>query len=178
MTMLPGLGFNNTFAILVRGRDAKERGLRTIEDLTRVAAEWRAGFGYEFLERPDGYPGLAKTYNLRFRQPPSVMDLNLSYRALAAGQVDVIAGDATAGLIKGLDLYHLEDNRRYFPPYDAAPVARAETLLRYPQVRRALESLRGGITADDMRAMNYAADVLRQDPALVARQFIERGGRR
>jgi osmoprotectant transport system permease protein len=172
-TLLPPLGFNNTFAILVRGRDAKERGLRTIEDLTGVAPEWRAGFGYEFLERPDGYPGLAKTYHLRFRQPPSVMDLSLSYRALASGQVDVIAGDATAGLIKGLDLYHLEDNRRYFPPYDAAPVARAETLLRYPQVRRALESLSGRITADDMRAMNYAADVLRQDPAIVARRFLD-----
>jgi osmoprotectant transport system permease protein len=172
-TLLPPLGFNNTFAILVRGKDAKERGLRTVEDLARVASQWRAGFGYEFLERPDGFPGLARTYGLAFREPPSVMDLNLSYRALASGQVDVIAGDATAGLIKGLDLYHLEDNRHYFPPYDAAPVARADTLLRYPAVRRALEKLAGRITADDMRAMNYAADVERQDPAAVARAFLE-----
>ena len=84
-----------------------------------MTPRWRAGFGYEFLERPDGYPGLAKTYGLRFPQPPQVMDLTLSYRALASGQVDLIAGDATAGLIKGLDLVQLEDNRRYFPPYDA-----------------------------------------------------------
>jgi osmoprotectant transport system permease protein len=130
---LPGLGYDNTFAILVRGADARQRGLRTIDDVARVAPEWRAGFGYEFLERPDGYPGLAKAYGLTFREPPQVMDLMLSYRALAARQVDLIAGDATAGLIEGLDLVQLEDNRRYFPPYDAVPVARATTLLKYPQ---------------------------------------------
>ena len=102
------------------------------------------------------------------------MDLSLSYRALASGQVDLIAGDATAGLIRGLDLFHLEDNRRYFPPYDAAPVARAETLLRSPEVRRALDKLAGRISADDMRAMNHAADVEREDPSAVARQFVDR----
>src|SRR4051794_1724072 len=135
-TLLPPLGFNNTFAILVRGADARAQHLRSIDDAVPATARWRAGFGYEFVERPDGYPGLAKTYGLLFRDPPRVMDLTLGYRALASGQVDVIAGDATAGLIKGLDLFRLEDDRHYFPPYDAAPVARAETLLRYPAVRR------------------------------------------
>jgi osmoprotectant transport system permease protein len=173
-TLLPPLGYDNTFAILVRSADARARGLRTIDDAARVAPEWRAGFGYEFLERPDGYSGLAKTYGLTFRSPPQVMDLTLSYRALASGQVDLIAGDATAGLITGLDLVQLEDNRRYFPPYDAVPVARADTLLRYPQVRRALEGLAGRITADDMREMNYAADALKQNPADIARRFVER----
>jgi osmoprotectant transport system permease protein len=172
-TLLPALGFNNTFAILVRGADARERALRTIDDVVPMAPQWRAGFGYEFLERPDGFPGLARVYGLRFAQPPTVMDLTLSYRALASRQVDLIAGDATAGLIKGLDLFHLEDNRHYFPPYDAAPVARAETLLRYPQVRRALEALGGRITADAMRAMNYAADVNKEDPAAIARRFLD-----
>jgi osmoprotectant transport system permease protein len=172
-TLLAPLGFNNTFAILVRGRDARELNLRTIEDAARVAPRWRAGFGYEFLERPDGYPGLAKAYGLRFLEPPSVMDLTLSYRALASGQVDLIAGDATAGLIKGLDLVQLEDNRHYFPPYDAAPVARAETLLRYPQVHRALETLAGRISAETMQTMNYAADALHEDPASIARRFLE-----
>jgi osmoprotectant transport system permease protein len=173
-TLLEPLGFNNTFAILVRGNDARELGLRTIEDAARETPRWRAGFGYEFLERPDGYAGLARAYGLKFRQTPSVMDLNLSYRALASGQVDLIAGDATAGLIKGLNLFHLEDNRHYFPPYDAAPVARADTLLRYPDVRRALEKLAGQITADDMRAMNFAAEVEREDPAVIARRFLGR----
>jgi osmoprotectant transport system permease protein len=172
-TLLPGLGYDNTFAILVRGADARQRGLRTIDDVARVAPEWRAGFGYEFLERPDGYPGLAKAYGLTFRGPPQVMDLTLSYRALAARQVDLIAGDATAGLIEGLDLVQLEDNRRYFPPYDAVPVARATTLLKYPQLRRALEGLAGRITATEMRRMNYAADARHENPADIARAFLD-----
>jgi len=171
-TLLPPLGFNNTFAILVRGADARSRGLRTIEDAARESPRWRAGFGYEFVERPDGYPGLSKMYGLRFPDAPHVMDLTLSYRALASGQVDLIAGDATAGLIKGLDLVQLEDNRHYFPPYDAAAVARAETLLRYPQILTALERLSGRVSAADMRAMNYAADVEHRDVAAIARQFL------
>jgi len=173
-TLLPALGFNNTFAILVRGDDARARGLKTIEDAAREAPRWRAGFGFEFLERPDGYPGLAAAYGLRFADPPHVMDLSLSYRALASGQVDLIAGDATAGLIRGLDLVQLEDTRHYFPPYDAAVVARAETLLRYPGVRLALEGLSGRISADDMRAMNYAADVEHKDVVQIAREFLQR----
>jgi osmoprotectant transport system permease protein len=173
-TLLPALGFNNTFAILVRGEDARARGLETIDDAAREAPAWRAGFGYEFMERPDGFRGLAQTYGLRFAAPPRVMDLTLTYRALAAKQVDVIAGDATAGLIKGLDLVQLEDNRHYFPPYDAAPVARSETLLRYPQVRVALERLGGRVSADDMRALNYQADVEHRDIAAIVREFLGR----
>ena len=173
-TLLPPLGFNNTFAILVRAADARSLGLRTIDDAARESPRWRAGFGYEFLERPDGYPGLVKAYGLRFPDPPRVMDLTLSYRALAAGQVDIIAGDATAGLIKGLDLTQLEDTRHYFPPYDAAAVARAETLLRHPEVRTALERLSGRLTASDMRAMNYAADVEHRDITAIVRDFLSR----
>jgi osmoprotectant transport system permease protein len=173
-TLFPALGFNNTFAILVRGKDARAGGLRTIDDAAREAPRWRAGFGYEFLERPDGFAGLAAAYRLRFAEPPRVMDLNLSYRALASGQVDLIAGDATAGLIRGLDLVQLEDTRRYFPPYDAAIVARADILLRYPAVRRALDRLSGRIPADEMRAMNYAADVERKDVVEIVREFLNR----
>ena len=173
-TLLPPLGFNNTFAILVRGEEARSRGLRTVDDAARESAHWRAGFGYEFVERPDGYPGLAKAYGMRFAEAPRVMDLTLSYRALAAGQVDMIAGDATAGLIKGLDLFQLEDNRHYFPPYDAAAVARASTLLRYPQLRTALEKLSGRVSAADMRAMNYAADVEHRDVPVIVREVLAR----
>ena len=158
----------------MRGDDARGRGLKTIDDLVRMAPQWRAGFGYEFLERPDGYPGLAAAYGLRFATPPHVMDLNLSYRALASGQVDVIAGDATAGLIRGLDLVQLEDTRHYFPPYDAAMVARPDVLLRYPAVRVALERLGGRISADDMRAMNYAADVEHKDVTQIVSAFLSR----
>ena len=173
-TLLPPLGFNNTFAILVRGRDAREKHLRTISDAARETPRWQAGFGYEFLERPDGYPGLSKTYGLQFATPPRVMDLTLSYRALASGQVDLIAGDATAGLIPALDLVQLEDDRHYFPPYDAAPVARAETMLRYPQVRVAIERLAGRVSPEDMRAMNHAADVDHRDVSAIVREFLGR----
>lgn len=173
-TLMPPLGFNNTFAILVRGADARALGLKTIDDVAAQAPQWRAGFGFEFVGRPDGFPGLAKTYGLRFPAAPRVMDLTLSYRALASGQVDVIAGDATAGLIKGLDLFQVDDNRHYFPPYDAAVVARAETLLRYPRVRAALDRLSGHLSAADMRAMNYAADVEHRDIPAIVGEFLAR----
>jgi glycine betaine/choline ABC-type transport system substrate-binding protein len=151
VTMLPPLGFDNTFAILVRGADARSRGLVRLSQLAAHAPAWRAAFGYEFLERPDGYPGLAAAYGLRFREPPRVMDLTLVYRALATGQVDVVAGDATAGLIDTLDLVVLEDDRRYFPPYDAVPLVHAATLLRVPPLRAALDRLSGRIDAAAMR---------------------------
>ena len=172
VTALAPLGFNNTFAILVRRRDADAQGLRAIGDLRRTTDRWRAGFGYEFLQRDDGYRGLAAAYGLRFRAEPRVMDLTLMYRALAGGQVDVIAGDATSGLIDALDLAALDDDRRYFPPYDAVPLVRSAVLLRYPEVGRALASLAGQVSERDMRAMNRAVDVDREDPPAVVRRFL------
>jgi glycine betaine/choline ABC-type transport system substrate-binding protein len=171
-TLLSPLGFDNTFAMLVRGTDARSNGLRTIDDAAREAPRWRAAFGYEFLDRPDGYAGLARTYGIRLAAPPTSMDLSLTYRALAAGQVDLIAGDATSGLIRALDLAVLEDTRGYFPPYDAVPVVRSEALLRHPAMRRAIEGLAGRITAAHMREMNYRVEALRQPPADVARAFL------
>ncbi len=132
LTVLEPLGFENTFAILVRGDDARRLGLKTIEDAAAHSPGWQAGFGYEFLQRADGFPGLARTYGLRFRAPPRAMDLSLIYRALADRQVDLIAGDATSGLIDAYDLVMLEDNRRYFPPYDAVAVARSDDPARAP----------------------------------------------
>jgi len=172
ITVLTPLGFDNTFAILVRGDDARRLNLRTIDDARAYASQWRAGFGYEFLQRADGYPGLSQQYGLRFAAPPRAMDLSLIYRALADRQVDLIAGDSTNGLISAYDLAVLADSRHYFPPYDAVPLARAATLLRHPDVRRAVESLGGRVTADDMRRMNRAVDADHQDPAAVARAFL------
>jgi osmoprotectant transport system permease protein len=174
VTMLPGLGFNNTFAILVRGNEARKHQLTRISDLSAVARRWRAGFGYEFLERPDGFAGLARAYGLTFREPPRVMDLNLIYRAVAAGEIDVTAGDATSGLIQALNLTMLADDREYFPPYDAVPVVHAATLLRYPELDSALRSLAGRISAADMQRMNHEVDGLRRDPREVARAFLQR----
>jgi osmoprotectant transport system permease protein len=174
LTMLPPLGFENTFAILVRGDEARRLGLRTIDDAAPHAPGWQAGFGYEFLQRADGYPGLANRYGLQFKAPPRAMDLSLIYRALAQRQVDLVAGDATSGLIAAYDLVMLDDNRRYFPPYDAVAVARSAALLRHPDVRAALERLAGGISVADMRLMNQAVDAGRRDPADVARDFLAR----
>lgn len=172
-TLLPALGFDNTFAILVRGEDARRRQLRSIEDVAGVASSMRAAFGYEFLDRPDGYAGLARTYGLTFAAPPTSMDLSLTYRALASRQVDLIAGDATSGLIAALDLSQLEDTRHYFPPYDAAPVARTDTLRRHPEVRQVLVGLAGRVTVRHMREMNRRVEALQQAPASVARDFLD-----
>ena len=172
LTVASPLGFNNTFAILVRSADARAQGLRTIQDLSRVAGRWTPGFGHEFLQRADGYPGLLRAYDLKFGNPPKGMDLSLIYKALADGQVDVIAGDATSALVAALDLTQLEDSRRYFPPYDAVPVARTASLLRHPELSRALARLAGRISERDMRMMNAAVDVDRRDPVAVAREFM------
>jgi glycine betaine/choline ABC-type transport system substrate-binding protein len=174
VSLLAPLGFNNTFAILVRRTDAEALGLRTIGDLRAVADRWAPGFGYEFVEREDGYRGLAKTYGLNFVRAPRVLDLTLMYRALATGEVDVIAGDATSGLIESLDLQVLDDDRRYFPPYHAVPVVRTSVLLRHPAVGDALRRVAGRISEEEMRAMNYAVDVEHRDVAATVRQFLAR----
>jgi len=166
------LGFNNTFAILVRRADAERYGLRSIGDLARVAPRWKAGFGYEFLERADGFAGLAKLYGLTFSRPPSAMDLGLTYRALADRRVDVIAGNSTDGQIAALDLAVLIDDRRYFPPYQAAPIVRAATLEKYPVVSHALAELGDKISDAEMRRLNALADVEHKDIAEIARAWL------
>jgi osmoprotectant transport system permease protein len=174
LSVLAPLGFNNTFAILVRQADADALGLRTIGDLQRAPSDWTPGFGFEFVERADGYRGLAAAYGLRFPREPRVMDLSLMYRALANGEVDVVAGDATSALIDSLKLAHLADDRAYFPPYHAVPVVRAAVLLRSPEIRAALESLAGRVSEREMRAMNHAVDVERRDVAETVREFLAR----
>ena len=172
ITALPRLGFNNTFAILVRGADAERLGLKTIGDLNRVK-DLRAGFGYEFLERPDGFKGLASAYGLQFANQPRVMDLNLIYRAVASNEIDVTAGDATSGLISALGLVRLEDDRHYFPVYDAVPVARATLLLEHPGVARVVRALGGQLSAVEMQRLNYAVDGGKRAPAEVVRGFLD-----
>jgi osmoprotectant transport system permease protein len=174
LSVQPPLGFNNTFAMLVRRADAEAYGLRTIGDLQKVAGRFTPGFGYEFIERADGFRGLSQAYGLKFSREPRVMDLTLMYRALASGEVDVVAGDATSALIDALDLRMLEDDRAYFPPYHAVPIVRSAVLLRHPGVASALEQLSGRISESDMRAMNHAVDVARRDVADVVREVLGR----
>lgn len=158
MEWLQPLGFNNTFAILIRGEAAKRFGVRTISDIAPFTPNWLAAFGYEFIERADGFAGLSETYDLKFAEPPRVMELGLTYRALSEQRVDLIAGDSTNGLIAVLDLFVLEDDQQYFPPYDGVPVFRSETLQRYPQLREVINRLAGTIDEDQMRRMNYQVD--------------------
>jgi osmoprotectant transport system substrate-binding protein len=165
------LGFENTFAMVIRGQDAKDLHLRTISDIVPDAPRWRVGVGYEFLERPDGFRGWTDSYNLHFTERPRVMDLGLIYRALVDRQVDIVAGNSTDGLIDAFNLVALEDDRHYFPRYDAVPIVRKSTLERFPQLRAALAELGGKISVSDIRKMNYAVDVLHQDPAAVVRGF-------
>ena len=174
LEVMPSLGFDNTFAMVMRGDDARRLHVKTLSDAAAVSSHLRLGVGYEFLERPDGYKGLVSTYGLKFAEAPRVMDLGLLYRALQTNQVDIVAGSNTDGLIAALDLVVLEDDRHYFPPYDAVPIGRRETLDRHPEVAPALRKLAGRVTADDMRRMNYAVDGEKKDAALVVKDFLER----
>ena len=165
------LGFENTFAMVIRGDDAEKLHIRTLSDLASVTPRWRVGVGYEFLERPDGFPGLIKKYHWPSAEAPKVMDLGLIYRALADHQVDVVAGNSTDGLIDALGLVALEDDQHYFPPYDAVPIVRESTLERFPQLRAALADLGGKISASDIRKLNDAVDARHQDAAAAVRAF-------
>jgi osmoprotectant transport system substrate-binding protein len=167
----PPLGFENTFALVMRTAQARELGITKISDLARFGDRLRPGFGYEFLERADGFPGLAAAYGLKFAARPAEMDLGLLYAALAQEKVDVVAGNSTDGLIAALRLTVLDDDRRYFPPYEAAFVARSEAW-KDAAVRRAIDRLAGRITGDAMRAMNAAVDRDKRRPEDVAREFL------
>jgi osmoprotectant transport system substrate-binding protein len=176
LDVLPSLGFNNTFAIVVRGEDARRLHLKTISDAAPFAHDWRAGFGYEFMERPDGFKGLAQTYRLSFAETPRILDLGLLYRALLEKQVDIVAGNSTDGLLAARDLTMLADDKRYFPPYEAVPVVRPDAWARFPEMRAALLELAGKINDEEMRRMNYEVDGEHRDIADVAREFLRAKG--
>ncbi len=167
----PPLGFENTFALVMRGEDARRLGIRKISDLAAHASSIRPGFGYEFLEREDGFPGLVKTYGLAFAERPAQMDLGLLYPALESRKVDLVAGNSTDGLIDAIGGVVLEDDRRYFPPYEAAFVLRGEAWNR-PVVRAFFESLAGRLDAATMRKLNAAADKDKRRPEDIAKEFL------
>jgi osmoprotectant transport system substrate-binding protein len=160
----------------IRGNDARRLHLQTISQAAVYTPHWRAGFGYEFMERPDGYKGLAAAYGLKFAEPPRIMDLGLLIRALKAKQIDLAAGNTTDGLIPAMDLFVLDDDRHYFPPYEAVPVIREEMLRRHPEVQAALDALAGKISDDDMRQLNYAVDGQHRDAKEVVREFLQKRG--
>ena len=172
LTLGPSLGFNDTFAMEIRGEDARRLGVRTLSQAAQFAPQWHAGFGYEFMERPDGYKGLATTYGLHFAEEPRIMDLGLLTRALKDHQIDFAGGNATDGLIPALDLFVLEDDRHYFPPYEAVPVIRQQTAQLHPEVVDALSELAGKISDAEMQKMNYEVDAQHRDTQDVVREFL------
>lgn len=174
LAVLPGLGFNNTFAIIIRAEDAQKYNLKKLSQINKYTPQWKAGFGYEFLEREDGFPGLAKTYNIKFTQPPQEMDLGLMYRALSQKQVDLVAGNSTDGLIKVFNLVILEDDKRYFPPYEAVPIFNKKTLDKYPPIRIAITELAGKISAQDMQTLNYQVDSLGRSVEEVVKNYLSK----
>jgi len=176
LDVLPSLGFNNTFAIVIRGEDARRLHLSTLTEAAQYTTQWQPGFGYEFMERPDGYDGLVRTYGLRFASKPRILDLGLLYRALLDKQVDLVAGNSTDGLLSARDLAILEDDKHYFPPYEAVPIVRNDTLERYPDVRDAIAQLAGKISDEEMRKMNYAVAGQGRDVTDVAHEFLQSKG--
>jgi osmoprotectant transport system substrate-binding protein len=176
LTLSPPFGFNNTFAMEIRGDDARRLNLKSLSQAAALAPQWRAGFGYEFMERPDGYAGLAAAYGLHFAAPPRIMDLGLLAPALKNHQIDMAAGNATDGLIPALDLFVLEDDRHYFPPYEAVAVIRQQTVGQHPEVAQAVAELGGKISDQEMRQLNYALDGQHRDVKDVAHEFLRSKG--
>jgi osmoprotectant transport system permease protein len=174
--VLPSLGFNNTFAIVIRGEDARRLNLSTISQAAQYTPDWYAGFGYEFMGRPDGYEGFVRTYGLKFAGPPKILDLGLLYRALLDHEVDLVAGNSTDGLLSARDLTVLRDDKHYFPPYEAVPIVRDAALARHPELRAAIAALAGKISDAQMQKMNYEVVGEHRDVSQVAREFLRSNG--
>jgi osmoprotectant transport system permease protein len=171
---LDPFGFENTFALLMRREQAARLGIRKISDLKAHQGEIRTGFGPEFMNRPDGYPGLIRAYGLTFSHAPREMDRNLLYQAVAQNALDLAAGDSTDGRIDVFELVQLEDDRHFFPPYQAVPLVRAELFDRFPEFREVLNLLAGKIDAANMRQLNREVDERKKPPEEVARSFLRR----
>jgi len=172
LTLGPQFGFNDTFAMEIRGEDARRLDIKTLSQAAPYASHWRAGFGYEFMERADGYHGMVAAYGMHFQGQPRVMDLGLLARALHDHQIDLAGGNTTDGLIQALDFFVLADDQHYFPPYQAVPVIRMQTLEQHPEVATALAPLAGQISDADMQHLNYEVDGKHRDPVEVVRDFL------
>ena len=175
---LDPLGFNNTFAMPVRGGDARERHLETLSDAAVDPNGFTLGAGYEFLQRPDGYGTLNRAYPIRWQGAPKSMDLGLLYTALEQKQVSMVAGSATDGMLSVLDVKVLQDDKLAFPPYQACIVVRSDTLEANPSLRKTLSELSGKFSTDAMRKLNYEVDGKHRQVAEVARKFLQNAGLR
>jgi osmoprotectant transport system permease protein len=169
----PPLGFSNDFAILVRNDEAKKNNLKTISDAVPFAKNWQAGFGQDFMSRADGYEGFKNAYGFNFAKQPREMDLALTYRALKSGELDIIAGNSTDGLIDALDLFQLADDKHYFPPYQAVFIARND---KSEILSETFNQLNNAISTEEMRKMNFEVDGKNRQPKDAARDWLARKG--
>lgn len=172
LIVMPSLGFENTFAMIIRGEDAKKWQVKNLSEIAKYSPQMQAGFGYEFLERADGFPGLSKTYGLKFANIKQ-MELGLMYQALKEKQVDFIAASSTDGLIQVLNLVILEDDKKYFPPYEAVPVFNQEILEKYPELVETINKLAGKISTAEIQQMNYQVDNQSQPVEEVVREWLK-----
>jgi osmoprotectant transport system permease protein len=172
LAVMSPLGFENTFAFIVRNEDAQRFEMKTLSDAAKYTPQLRGGFGYEFLERKDGYPAIAKTYGLKFAKVQQ-MEFGLMYQALKDKQVDLIAANSTDGLIPVLNLVVLEDDKKYFPPYQAVPIFNQATLTKYPELRSVVSQLAGLISTKDIQNMNYQVDNKSQPVDRVVRAWLK-----
>jgi osmoprotectant transport system permease protein len=164
---LPPLGFENTYAIAVRRETAERYGLATLSDLARAGRSFRAGLTPDFIGRPDGLPGLTRAYGVRFAQVRALLPA-IKYQALAAGEVDVIDGYSTDGLIARYDLVVLRDDRRFFPPYEAAALVSGGLVERKPAAIAALAELSNRLDETKMRRLNQRLEVDREPVGRIA----------
>lgn len=172
LVWLRPFGFNNTFSMVIRREDSQNGAIATLS-AAASAHPWKLGVGYEFLKRPDGFEGLVKTYGLKLDGSPITMDLGLLYTALKNGQVGMVAGNSTDGMLAVLNTVVLTDDKRYFPPYECAAVVREDALKRFPELRPALEQLSGKLPDEVMRKLNYAVDGEHRPVREVASSFIQ-----
>lgn len=170
LNLSPPLGFSNDFAILIRGDEARKNDLKTISEAVPFSKNWQAGFGQDFMSRKDGYEGFSKAYNFDFTKQPREMDLSLTYQALKSGQLDIIAGNSTDGLISALDLFQLADDKKYFPPYQAVFIARKD---KAEILNEVFEKLKDAISTEEMRRMNYEVDGRNRTPKDAAADWIK-----
>ena len=172
LAVMKPLGFENTFAMIIRGEDAKKWQIKSLSEAGKYSPQMKAGFGYEFLERADGYPGLSKTYGLKFANIKQ-MELGLMYQALKEKQVDFIAASSTDGLIPVLNLVILEDDKKYFPPYQAIPIFNQEILRKYPELTDTINQLGGKISTTAIQKMNYQVDNQSQPVEKVVSEWLK-----
>jgi glycine betaine/choline ABC-type transport system substrate-binding protein len=173
LLLSPPLGFSNDFAILIRGDVARKNNLKTISDAVPLSKDWQAGFGQDFMSRADGYQGFAQKYNFNFAKQPREMDLSLTYKALQSGELDIIAGNSTDGLITALDLFQLSDDKKYFPPYQAVFIARND---KAEILRETFEKLTNAISTEEMRRLNFAVDGEKLAPKQAAENWLKEKG--